>query len=268
MEQQRTQEWFEKRKGKITGSIIGAILGYSQWMSKEEARLAVLGELKFEGNIATEYGARNEKMAIIDFEMKTGLKVVETGFHVHKFHDWLGASPDGLIGDDAVIEIKCPYGLRNAESESDFKSLLDQMQYYAQVQYEMFCTDRKKAYFYQWSNHADKLEIVDFDFGFIKATLPTLKQFYDNLENDEADRLFKEYKEIKEIFEEVKEALEAHKEKIIKYAEINGKTSRAGVTVYQQKRAGTIDYRQIVEDYEIDIEPYRKNNNKDIWIVK
>ena len=151
-EQQRSIGWFEKRKGKITGSIVGAILGLSPFKKEKEVLRDLVrayhgAESEFKGNIATEYGNKNEPVAIKNFELETGKEVIETGFHIHPILSWLGASPDGLVGDNAIIEIKCPYGKRRGES---FNSIQDQLHYYAQMQIEMNCTGRKLAIFYQW----------------------------------------------------------------------------------------------------------------------
>ena len=142
MIEQRSEEWFKQRVGMITGSRVGGILGLSPFNKPEDVMRSIVREhhgapSEFEGNVATEYGNEHEDAAIFALEQELGIQIEETGFH--KVSEWLGASPDGLVGD-AVVEIKCPYGKRNATSESDFKSAREQPHYYAQMQIEMFCT--------------------------------------------------------------------------------------------------------------------------------
>ena len=179
MESQRSTEWFQKRKGRITGSISGAVLGLNPWMSKEDVmrswvRDALGAEREFSGNAATQYGVFNEDNAISDLELDHGYDVVDTGFHTYE--DWLGASPDGLIGDDTVLEVKTPYGKRKG---GEFKPLSEQLHYYAQVQLEMLCTGRSKAIFYQWSPLSSKLEHIPQDNEWLDENLPKLRLFYD-----------------------------------------------------------------------------------------
>ena len=91
MEQQRSKEWFEKRKGRVTGSRVGAILGLNPWQTREDVMRAMVREYhgapsEFEGNVATEHGKAHEEEATLDFTLETGLDVEETGFHT--FEDW------------------------------------------------------------------------------------------------------------------------------------------------------------------------------------
>ena len=92
-------------------------------------------------------------------------------------YDWFGASPDGIVNDETVLEIKCPFSLRN-ELLPQFKSIESQPHYYAQLQLEMACT-KNKAHFYQWNQYSDSLEIVPFNQQWFNGNLPKLKAFYD-----------------------------------------------------------------------------------------
>ena len=80
MEQQRTEEWFEKRKGRITGSNVGAILGRSPFMKRKDVMRNMVREYhgypsEFTGNIATNYGTHNEPIALADYELKYFKKI-------------------------------------------------------------------------------------------------------------------------------------------------------------------------------------------------
>ncbi|KAK9728160.1 YqaJ-like viral recombinase domain [Popillia japonica] len=68
----------------------------------------------FFGNTATKYGVENEGVAIKDFEEIYNVAVNTCGFFIHSSHPYLiGASPDGLTGNDGIIEIKCPLKCNN-----------------------------------------------------------------------------------------------------------------------------------------------------------
>ena len=182
MHQQGTKAWFNQRKGRITGSRIGAILNMNPWSSPQDVLRDMVRDYhgqanEFEGNKATEHGNFFEPMAVEDLKIRIDKDIKHTGFH--EFEDWLGASPDGLVDDEWIVEIKCPYGLRNDKTVENFKLLSQQQYYYAQVQYEMLCSGRTKAYFYQWTpSGAELLEEIPLNHDFIEETLPKLKEFY------------------------------------------------------------------------------------------
>jgi len=185
--EQRSPEWFAQRKNRITGSVAGAILGLNPYLKPEAVLRRMVRDhhglpSEFTGNIATEYGTLHEPMALLGFLNKYGYPVDEVGFFVHPDYKWLGASPDGIFvnafGESCILEIKCPYGLRN-EPFAQFKSIDTQQHYYAQLQIEMACTGLKQAYFYQWNEYCDSLEIVPFDSEWFNAALPKLRLFYE-----------------------------------------------------------------------------------------
>lgn len=179
MEEQRSPEWFASRKGRVTGSMVGAILGANPWMTRDDAMRAMVREFhgaprEFEGNIATQWGVANEDGAVAEYEMETGLVVRKCGFYM--FEDWLGASPDGLVAHDGLVEIKCPFGMKSGKNE--FKTLRDQPHYYAQIQIQLFVTNREWCDFYQWSPSKTKLENVAINRLFLNEKLPILRQFH------------------------------------------------------------------------------------------
>lgn len=182
MIEQRTEEWFEQRKGRVTASSVGAILGLSPYMKREDVMRNMVREYhgyerEFKGNNATEYGTFHEDMAVMDYQLKTGNVVAKTGFHT--FGNWIGASPDGIIDMWTLIEIKCPYGQRD-KIPPVFKTLEQQPHYYAQIQIQMFVTKTNKCDFYQWSPNGDSLETVAYDEAWIEKHIPILKAFYDD----------------------------------------------------------------------------------------
>lgn len=59
-------------------------------------------------NAAMRWGIDHESAARQWYERRHGCRVSEVGFVVHRVHDFVGVSPDGLVGDDGLIEIKCP----------------------------------------------------------------------------------------------------------------------------------------------------------------
>lgn len=285
--QQLSKEWFEARKNRITGSMVGAALGVNPWAAPDDAmrtmvRAALGAESEFTGNIATQHGQANEKNALQDFEMQTGLSVKETGFVVHPEYEWLGASPDGLIGDDAVLEIKCPFGKRH-DVDPVFSSALEQPHYYAQTQIEMLCTGRNVCHFYQWTPYNDKLESYTLDQAWIDENIPKLKAFYNRflielkspdkhlaplIKSVKSDKLADAYRIAKSHLELAEQAVESAKQELIAMAD-GCKANISGLLVSPVERKGTIAYAKAIKDMmpEADLEPYRGKPSS-YWAIK
>lgn len=179
--EQGTQEWRDARIGKITGSIIGSVMGCSPFTSRKAALRRMvdesLGNLEDFDNEPMRWGRDHETIAATEYEfLYAGIKVVEeTGFWEK---DDLGASPDRLVGDDGLVEIKCPYGIRHNKSP-EFKSILDKdmRHYWHQIQAQMFVTGRKWCHFFQWTPHGNLLETVEADEKWFEDCKPHFDQF-------------------------------------------------------------------------------------------
>ena len=113
--QQRSEDWYCARAGRITGSR------FARAMAKRnsEAYLGLVAELAAERcagrsqdggyvNAAMRWGINHEASARRWYERQHSCRVSEIGFVVHRAHDFIGVSPDGLVGDDGLVEIKCP----------------------------------------------------------------------------------------------------------------------------------------------------------------
>jgi len=264
----------EKRQGRVTGSQAGAILGLCPWRSREDVINDWLYGSSFTGNVATEHGNFYEEYAIADLAIELGVTLEPNEkFFIHQHLDWLGATPD-VVGSNFICEIKCPYGKRKVTDPSEFKSIHDQPHYYAQVQIEMHCTDKRKAYFYQWSpSGASKLEVVEKDREWLYANLPTLRAFIADVEErrktmTDDELLAGEYLYAKKRLDAVKEELDKIKEEMIDKA--NGSKRKFGpVSVYPVSRKGSIPYSKVVKELlpDVDLEPYRGEPSTS-WVVK
>ena len=190
------ESFYTARRGRITASMVGAILGEAPYMTRDAAMRTMVreahgAEREFVGNVATEYGTFHEDGARFEYELETGLDVTASGFI--PFEDWAGCSPDGLLGDDGGLEIKCPFGLRKADAPVPFKPLAEQPHYYSQVQFSLYVTGRDYWDFWQWTPNGTKLEVVLPDPDWKAHVLPRLKQFYaeylHELEHNAAEHL-------------------------------------------------------------------------------
>jgi putative phage-type endonuclease len=159
MEQlQRIDSWKQQRYGKFTASEIIKILGVrgigetGKNYAIDKAIESLYGE--FEENFISydmQNGIDTEPLAFAKFkELKSleFLEVTNCGFFDNCEHS--GASPDGLVSDNAILEIKCP------KSSTFFKLVATNevdAKYYAQIQMQMLSTNRNKAYFFNYLVH-------------------------------------------------------------------------------------------------------------------
>lgn len=279
MEKQKSSEWFSKRVSKVTGSNVGAILGLNPYKTQDDVLRQMVreyhgAESEFQGNQATSWGSFNEAGAQAEYEMETGNKVEETGFHVHPEYDWLGASPDGLVNGYGVLEIKCPYGQRD-KNPPQFKTAEEQPHYWSQMQIEMACTGTDYCDFYQWAPHGSKLEYVQRDDDWLAWAIPELKAFYDlylseldnpdhlapkrvEIETLEAERLVQEYEELADAIDR---ASERKKEVLSRLVEIaKGRDAMVcGHKLTKVERKGSVSYTKVIKEHcpDVDLEPYR-----------
>lgn len=146
--EQRSEEWFAARLGKATGSRFADIIartrsGYAA--SRKNYRAELVSEILTGRPVETftsaamQWGTDNEPVARLQYELATGNEVKETGFWLHETLS-AGASPDGFVGSDGLIEIKCP------NTATHLETLIKKQvpkQYVAQIQGQMWITDRK-----------------------------------------------------------------------------------------------------------------------------
>ncbi|GFX38607.1 yqaJ domain-containing protein [Trichonephila clavipes] len=131
-------------------------------------------------NAAMKYGLANEEIARKQYEREYSTEVKICGLFVDKDKPFLCASPDGLVGDDGLIEIKCPYSARFESNLLEFlitkkkkkKNSLGfkfsnergiylplNHKFYFQIQGQLFITQRKWCDLYLWCKKKDSLTL-------------------------------------------------------------------------------------------------------------
>lgn len=147
--EQRTDDWFAARLGKVTASRVADVVaktktGVSASRGNYMAQLIVerlTGKpVESFSSSAMQWGTDTEPLARAAYEMATDMMVEEIGFVEHESIPMCGASPDGLVGDDGLIEIKCPNTATHIETL--INNTIDN-RYVLQMQWQMACTDRK-----------------------------------------------------------------------------------------------------------------------------
>jgi putative phage-type endonuclease len=141
--EQQSGEWFAIRKGKMTASHAQAIgncgKGLDTYIIELMADYYSSGEKEQFSNKHTDRGNELEPIARSMYELENMVDVEQVGFI---YSDYVGVSPDGLVGDDGLIEIKCVNDtdyfkhVLNGESEIDTK-------YIWQAQMQLLVTGRK-----------------------------------------------------------------------------------------------------------------------------
>jgi putative phage-type endonuclease len=146
---QRSEEWFKARLGKVTASRVADVMartksGYSASRANYMAeliceRLTGQPAERF-SNAAMQWGTDNEPHAKASYSFMRDAAIEDVGFVPHGSISDFGASPDGLIGADGLIEIKCP------NTATHLETLLSDIvdgKYMTQMQVQMSCTGRQ-----------------------------------------------------------------------------------------------------------------------------
>lgn len=159
--EQRSAEWFAARLGCVTASRVKDVMASGRGGAPSATRKNYMMELLCERltgqaggadlsrNAAVQRGVELEPFACMAYEADKGLMVVETGLVMHPRIAHFGASPDGLVGSDGVLEIKCP---NTATHIATMQSERHDPQYEWQMLAQMACTGRAWADFVSYDD--------------------------------------------------------------------------------------------------------------------
>ena len=146
MSEQGTEDWLRERAGKVTASAISNVVmaktsaGYQNYMAQLICERLTGNPVETFKSAAMEYGTETEPQARAFYELETGREVAECGFIPHPTLTGAGASPDGLIGDAGLVEIKCPQPAKHIKNLMG--GSIDKA-YMLQMQWQMECTGRE-----------------------------------------------------------------------------------------------------------------------------
>ncbi|MEN3973077.1 lambda exonuclease family protein [Sphingomicrobium sp. XHP0235] len=145
---QGSAEWFACRLGKVTASKLSDVMATvksGEAAGRRNYRAQLVAE-RLSGqaadtftNAAMQWGTDTEAAAREAYERETLTPVVEVGFADHPTIPNSGASPDGLVGDDGLVEIKCPNTATHIDTLGG--KPIDR-KYLLQIQWQMACTGR------------------------------------------------------------------------------------------------------------------------------
>lgn len=146
---QQSADWVKIRLGKATASRVADIVaktktGYSASRAKYAAQLVCerLTGVKADSftSAAMTWGVETEAEARAAYSFMYNVDVREVGFVDHPLLEMAGCSPDGMIGEDGLLEVKCP------ETHTHIETLLSAKvpeKYITQIQWQIGCTGRK-----------------------------------------------------------------------------------------------------------------------------
>lgn len=157
--EQRSEEWYQVKLGKFSASMIAKLLmskttqGYNDAIDQVVYERVTGNRISSFASSDMQYGIDNEPLAKRDYMLKNFTYVRQVGFIEN--NEWSGVSPDGLIGSEGMIEIKCPkYNtqlrlLRDCEVQKDYEM---------QMQFQMFVSGRQWVDFYSWRHDLEPFQ--------------------------------------------------------------------------------------------------------------
>lgn len=155
---QGTDDWLKLRLGKFGSTDAQAVQANGKGLETlcfQKASELLIGKLPEQyTNEHIERGKELEASARLLYELETGNQVVEVGYVEMDEH--LGCSPDGLVGDDGLVEIKCPSD--RVFVEYLYSEKID-TKYMHQMQWQMWITDRKWCDYVVYNSNLDKIKI-------------------------------------------------------------------------------------------------------------
>ena len=181
------------RAGKVTASRVADVLSKvksGESAGRKNLKMDIVAE-RLTGkptdsftNSAMQWGTEQEPFARIAYEAYKGIFVEQIPFVDHPTIEWFGCSPDGLVGEDGLIEIKCPNTTTHIEYLQEGKP---PSKYIPQMMAQMACTGRKWCDFVSFDSRLpEELQLfvvrLNRDDAYIQEMEAEVKKFLDEVE--------------------------------------------------------------------------------------
>lgn len=193
--QSDSSEWLELRRNILTASNFGRVCKMRPSTGCESLVKQMLYST-FDCE-AMEWGRRNEETARAELEAEVGKTISKCGLFIDHEVPFLGASPDGLINDDTVVEIKCPSSAKELTPDEaiikrkftfwtvtksgEIDGVNKNHNFYYQIQGQLQVTRRKYCIFAMWTPKGMKYTTIERDEAFWNQKMfPKLELFYMN----------------------------------------------------------------------------------------
>ena len=173
--EQNSEEWFLARSGKITGSVFHTLIGNGETrnsliykLAYEQINKRPMEEERYE-NEHMRRGHELEPLARDMYRIKTGEDVKEVGFVLGEDEEYTGCSPDGLVGQYGLLEIKAPI------ISTMIKQIIEdkiKKEYYTQIQYNLFISKRDWCDYVMYNENLPLyIKRIEVDNKFVEETI-------------------------------------------------------------------------------------------------
>jgi len=190
--EQGSNEWLLERLGHVTGSRVSDALAKKGTATRENYLWQLVAE-RLTGQVQESFtnaamirGTEQEPIARAAYEAHSGHFVDQIGFVKHPSLEWFGASPDGLVGQEGLVEIKNP----NTSTHLQYrKSGQPPAKYRYQMMAQLACTGRKWCDFVSFDSRlpeSKQLFIVRFEpeAKDMEAMLEAVQEFLDEVKRE------------------------------------------------------------------------------------
>lgn len=271
---QGTKEWFDYRRNKVTATDASCVMGVNPWCTEYQRWQEKLGLIpepivneRMIRGLQLEDKARNE------FTQLTGIKMIPRVV-TSVNNDWMGASLDGLSTCERyIVEIKCPG--KNDHNEAQCGVIPEK--YYPQLQHQLAVTGLDMAYYYSFDGTNGILLEIQRDQKYIENMIKKEKAFHDCLMQFKAPELSdKDYTQRDDDIWQHAAQKWNNTKNMLKLAENAEKEARdhllslceskncigSGVKVQKITKIGSVNYSEIQELQNVDLEKYRKSSTE------
>lgn len=195
--QRDSSEWLEIRKNLITASNFGQICKRKISINTAPLVKNILYQKNLTCVTAVAHGIEHERQALQQLEKQENISIMPCGLFIDRTYPFIGATPDGLVGDDMLIEIKCPLtavknGLNSAVQQNKIQILKydkktctstinKKSNWFYQIQGQLHVTERRICLLGIWGGENEPLltERIERDDNFWKTQMESkLVKFY------------------------------------------------------------------------------------------
>lgn len=195
--QRDSSEWLEIRKNLITASNFGQICKRKVSINTAPLVKNILYQKKITFITAVAHGIEHERQALQQLEKQENINIMPCGLFIDRTYPFIGATPDGLVGDDILVEIKCPLtalkkGLTNAIQQNKIQILKynkntctstinKKSNWFYQIQGQLHVTERRFCLLGIWAGENEPLltERIERDDNFWNTQMESkLVKFY------------------------------------------------------------------------------------------
>ena len=276
---QGSQAWLDHRRGLRNASETPAVLGISPWVTPYQLWMLKTGRAEQAVNAAMRKGTALEPLARHAYEVETGNVMQPLVLQDGPY----SASLDGMtLAGDLIVEIKVPMRGRDSSLWRAVAGGAVPLHYVAQVQHQLMVSGAAQAHLWVFDGQAGLLHVVEPDPVMVEAirvawdgfqrflaadTPPPLTEADQRQRDDEGWRqAAAAFLEARREVEAATGRMEATRQALVGLAS-HPKESGAGVSVTRFGKAGSVDYKKVVELKGVNLEQYRGKAREEVRVT-